>query len=269
MSKFLNELELLIKEENLSLYDFKSQKGDLRYIVLREAKFTDETQVNLIINKLDKEIELNKYFTATSIYHSENSTLTDISSGEIKKHWGEEYFKEKILGIEYLIHPDAFFQNNSFQFENVLKRIGELSISNKVLDAYSGIGSIGIYLAKLGKTVTGFDNNAFSIKMARLNVEHNKIDASYYVQDDKNYSDSFSGFGTIVVDPPRTGLHPSFKSKLLFSNVPQIIYLSCNPKSLKVDLDFLKERYDVKEIIGYDMFPHTPHIELLVNLELR
>ena len=240
----------------------KKDEGFLRYMVLREGKFTGEVMVNLV-TKEGKLPDPSKYFDfATSIYWSVNRTKSDVSYGEVESVWGREFITEKLDDVIYLIHPNSFFQTNSYQAVNLVKKVSELVEGERVLDMYSGVGTFGIYLAKRGFKVVGFDSNEFAIEMARKNAKINKVDAVFDVATDREVE--VNGFDTVIVDPPRVGLHPKLIKKLNREKPEVIVYVSCNPKTFARDIEKLE--YKIDEIVALDMFPHTPHLELVAKL---
>ncbi|BAA30237.1 23S rRNA (uracil(1939)-C(5))-methyltransferase RlmD [Pyrococcus horikoshii] len=260
--KAIERLREFIEEERISVWNVKKDEGFLRYMVLREGKFTGEVMVNLV-TKEGKLPDPSKYFDfATSIYWSVNRTKSDVSYGEVESVWGREFITEKLDDVIYLIHPNSFFQTNSYQAVNLVKKVSELVEGERVLDMYSGVGTFGIYLAKRGFKVVGFDSNEFAIEMARKNAKINKVDAVFDVATDREVE--VNGFDTVIVDPPRVGLHPKLIKKLNREKPEVIVYVSCNPKTFARDIEKLE--YKIDEIVALDMFPHTPHLELVAKL---
>jgi len=265
----IETLKRFVREENLSLYNIRKNEGFLRYMVIREGKFTGETMVTLVTStKGNIPDSLPNYFNwVDSLNWSINPTKSDVSWGSIKKTWGKEYIREKILDVEYLIHPNSFFQTNSYALPLLLRTVEEYIEGEKILDMYCGVGTFGIYLAKKGMKVTGFDSNEFAIEMARMNSNLNNVKVEFKVETDREVK--VDGYDTVIVDPPRAGLHPKFLSRLIKSRPAVIIYVSCNPETLKRDLKKLKKIYDVENTRAIDMFPHTPHVETVVKLLKR
>ena len=163
---------------------------------------------------------------------------------------------------------------NSEQAEklyNIVLKNCKLSRKETVLDAYCGVGSIGLFIAKMAKEVIGIESNKDSIESAKKNAILNKItNATFYDGDaakllPKLLNDG-KKFDVIVVDPPRTGLSDDFLKSLLDSNVKRIIYVSCNPSTLAKNLEVLREKYKVMSIAPVDLFPQTSLIESVVSL---
>ncbi|MFA4639956.1 23S rRNA (uracil(1939)-C(5))-methyltransferase RlmD [Pyrococcus kukulkanii] len=261
--KAIKRLREFIEEEKIETWRIREDKGFLRYMVLREGKFTGEVMVNFVT----KEGELpdpSPYFDfATSIYWSINRTKSDVSYGDVERFWGKKFIAEELDGVKYLIHPNSFFQTNSYQAVNLVKMVAKFVNGEKVLDMYSGVGTFGIYLAKKGFEVKGFDSNEFAIEMARENANINGVEAEFFVATDKEVE--VRGFDTVIVDPPRAGLHPKLIKRLDREGPETLIYVSCNPKTFYQNVKQLKN-YRIEEIIGLDMFPHTPHVEIVSKL---
>ncbi|MBP1911290.1 23S rRNA (uracil-5-)-methyltransferase RumA [Thermococcus stetteri] len=265
--KVLKSLRNFIEEENPTLYEIGKNKGFLRYIVMREGKFTGELMVNLVTSEGTLPESFPEYFPyATSIYWSVNRTESDVSYGDVERYWGEPFIRERLDDVTYLIHPNSFFQTNSYQAVSLVRKVAEFVDGEKVLDLYSGVGTFGVYLAKRGFKVEGIEINPFAVEMAKKNAQINEIDAEFRVGEDKDVN-SLSEYDTVIVDPPRAGLHPKLVRKILKDRPETLVYVSCNPKTLSQNLKELSESYKIEEVIGLDMFPHTPHVEAVVQLK--
>ncbi len=265
----VSALREFISDNKLQPYDLRTHDGFLRYFVLREGKNTGEFMVALVTT--DGELpDPSEYFEAHSIYHLVNDTLSDVSFGEIRRFWGSEFIRERLHDVLYLIHPNSFFQTNTFQAERLVELVAEHVDGERILDLYCGVGTFSIFLAKRGISAYGVDINPFSIELARKNAELNGVSdlVSYEVRSDDRVSD-LSDFDTVILDPPRAGLHPKLAKRLASSGPELLIYVSCNPKTYKRDLDVLSEHYRLEYIVGLDMFPHTPHVELFSVLRRK
>ena len=192
--------------------------------------------------------------------------------------WGEAFITEKLLDIEYRISPDAFFQNNTLQAENLVKTtLSYLEIEDDdrpILDLYCGVGTFTLALAKQypKRTIYGLEWVETAVEAAAENAKLNNIenidflvgDASKMVSElkDKN-------FGAIVVDPPRSGLTVKVIDFLLEMEAESLIYVSCSPVTLSRDLSLLTQKYDIEKIQGIDLFPQTYHLETVVKLRIK
>ena len=265
--RVLKSLREFIEDHDVSLYEIGKNEGFLRYIVIREGKFTGELMVNLVTAPGKLPEDFPEYFAyADSLYWSVNRTPSDVSYGEIERFWGGEFIREELDGTLYLIHPNSFFQTNSYGAVELLREVAKRVDGERVLDLYSGVGTFGVYLAKRGFRVEGIEINPFAVKMANRNAELNGVNASFRVGADRDV-ESLRAYDTVIVDPPRAGLHPKLVERLVQNGPEQLVYVSCNPKTLARDLDKLKRVYTVSDIIGLDMFPHTPHVEVVVELK--
>jgi 23S rRNA (uracil-5-)-methyltransferase RumA len=225
--------------------------------------------VNLITKEGTLPESFPSYFPfATSIYWSVNRSNSDVSYGDVERFWGDSFIRERLDDVLYLIHPNSFFQTNSYQAVNLVRTVAELVDGEKVLDLYSGVGTFGVYLAKRGFTVEGIEINPFAVEMANRNAELNGVNAEFRIGSDKDV-ENLSKYDTVIVDPPRAGLHPKLIRKILKDEPERLIYVSCNPKTLSENLSALREKYRVESVVGLDMFPHTPHVEAVVELKLN
>lgn len=265
----LKSLREFMEDFKLQPWDLRKSEGFMRYIVMREGKFTGEFMVNLVTHEGTLPEEVHEYFDfADSIYWSINSSKSDVSYGEPRKFWNKEFIKERLDDVVYLIHPNSFFQTNSYQAVTLVKKVAEFVEGGKVLDLYSGVGTFGIYLAKKGFDVEGIEINPFAVEMARKNAEINSVNVTFYVGEDKTV-ENLRKYDTLIVDPPRAGLHPKLIRRILRDKPETIIYVSCNPRTLSRNLEDLKSIYNVEDIAGLDMFPHTPHVEVVAKLKLN
>ena len=160
---------------------------------------------------------------------------------------------------------------------NLVLKAAKLSKKERVLDAYCGVGAIGLYLAKMAKEVVGIETNPSSIDAAKANAKLNKINNAKFILGDAKeilpqMIENNESFDVIVADPPRTGLGEEFINAILKSNIKRFIYVSCNPSTLAKDLELLKDKYNINSITPLDMFPSVVHVEsitLLVRKDVK
>ena len=191
--------------------------------------------------------------------------------------FGDEYIIEKLGNIQYKIYPTTFFQLNTLQAEELVenvKKLAKLSGKEEVLDAYCGVGAIGLYLANNSKNVVGIESNKEAVDAAIDNAKLNNINnAKFYLGDASKFITSMikegKVFDTVVVDPPRTGLDDNLLNTLHESNIKRIIYVSCNPATLAKNIDKLSDKYKINQIIPLDLFPFTSHTESISVLTLK
>ena len=177
-----------------------------------------------------------------------------------------------------MISPKSFFQTNTRQAEKlyqVTRDFAELNGSQVVYDLYCGTGSIGIFVSRLASKIIGVEVVEEAIIDAGKNARLNNINhASFFAGDVIDICNDafFAAHGrpdVIITDPPRAGMHEKLVKKLLDIAAPTVVYVSCNPATQARDLAMLDEQYQVDKIQPVDMFPHTLHIENVVQLKLK
>ena len=180
---------------------------------------------------------------------------------------GKEYLIDEINNYKFSIYPESFYQVNKEGMTNIYNKALEFINNNKtLLDLYCGTGTIGIWLNNKFDSITGVEINESSIKNANINKKLNKLNNIEFIcSDAKNIEGVFD---TIVVDPPRNGLSKDVIKYLNESNTKEIVYISCNPNTLKRDIDIL-DKYEVKHISCADMFPRTKHCESVCILKRK
>lgn len=183
--------------------------------------------------------------------------------------YGKEYITIKVGKYKYSIYPRSFFQVNTDMISKLYDKVLEYAGTSKTLtDLYCGAGTIGIYLAKNFDTVKGIEINKAAIDSANLNKKINNINNISFECKSANEISNISS-DVVVVDPPRSGLDKKTINTLLNSSSKKIVYVSCDPITLARDLNILKERYELKDITLFDMFPNTRHIETVCNLDRK
>ncbi|ASJ07406.1 23S rRNA (uracil(1939)-C(5))-methyltransferase RlmD [Thermococcus pacificus] len=269
--EYLHSLREFLNETRLKPWDLREKTGEVHYLQVREGKFTGEVMVNLIahMKPLGGVIEAFKgYFSfADSLYWSLKTDTRDDPRGEAELIAGEPYIHERIEDVVYLIHPNSFFQTNSYALPLLLKAVEGFTDGEKVLDLYSGVGTFGVWLAKKGFKVEGVELNPFAVEMANKNAELNGVDATFRVG--RAEETPIGDYDTVIVDPPRKGLKDA-ADLLVKGGVEKIVYVSCNPKAFRLDYKkHLKNAYRVENAVLIDMFPHTPHVEAVVELKKK
>jgi 23S rRNA (uracil1939-C5)-methyltransferase len=207
-------------------------------------------------------------------------TLSGTTVGE-KQHilFGEDHILEKLGNLSFKISPASFFQTNTVMAEelyNIVAKYAALKTTEIVWDLYCGAGSIALYLAKQAKEVIGFEIVKAAVKDARENAVLNQIENVQFIEGDldKIFSkkpellDELPKPDVLIIDPPRGGMHPKLIPVVAQLNPQRIVYVSCNPASQVRDIKMLLEQdaYRIAKIQPVDMFPHTPHIEVVTSL---
>ena len=275
----------ILRKYNIPAYDELHNKGEIRYLDVRRSKANGEIMVILValhkdfehLQEVTKEIsEIDK---VTSVVLNHNPKKTNVILGK-KDYllWGQAQISDKIGDVEFKISPQSFFQINSLQtprLYNLAIEKADLKPDDVVIDAYSGIGTIGLSVAKHVKAVRGMEVIKPAVEDANANAKLNGItNAEYVVGKAEEVMPRWAKEGlktdVIFVDPPRKGLTPEFIDAAVETNPKKIVYISCNPATMVRDLQLFGEQgYDFDEIDPVDMFPQTPHVEAVAVLEKK
>ena len=216
-----------------------------------------------------------------SVYWGLNTKVADVAvPEELFLLRGEPYLDDRIGPFTLKLHPLNFLQPTPVQAERMYQRLIEWashSPSGVAWDLYCGVGLIAFYLASKFRTVYGIDSDARNLEMGRLNAAANGIGNVEFragraedVLADKRFWLLEAKPDLVVIDPPRSGLHPRVIASLLAARPKQLLYLSCNAQALARDLQQLTTgfpRYHLRRAVAFDLFPHTNHLEILTLLE--
>lgn len=268
------------KEKGYSFYHKKSHKGLLRHLVLRRGVRTGQLLVNLVtttepgfdeegyaeaLNALDLEHQL------VGILRTFNDRLADaVYCEELKILQGQDYYMEQIMGLDFKVSAFSFFQTNVEAAERLYSYAVNLidDFSGKtIFDLFCGTGTITQTMARKAKKAVGVELVPEAVEAARANADLNGLDNCEFLA-----GDVFEVLETvsekpdvIVVDPPRVGISPKALDKIISYGVEQIVYVSCNPKSLAENLYYLQYYgYEVKVLKAFDNFAGTRHVETVV-----
>lgn len=280
--KILQTVRELMKELHLKPWDAKYQTGDMRYVVIRLGKRTQERLVMLVVKSLESisdqartRIKEQLAPLATSVLIGENALITDLSYVQkINTLHGTPFHHESINDITYTIHPNSFFQTNSDMAEVLQSTVVKRVLATKpkrVLDLYCGLGFFAIALAKQGVSTYGHEIDAEAIALAKDNAKANAVDhlTAFGAGAVEDFDWSHEKPDVVIIDPPRAGLHPKALATLLERAPETIVYVSCNYHRLVQELTQFKTLYDIASVEGFDLFPHTPHVELVVTLKKK
>ena len=181
---------------------------------------------------------------------------------------GDIVLSDTILGIPFRYATEGFFQINLPVYEQALRDMKKWIPSDTLtVDLYSGVGSIGLTIGRPGVTLVEINEHA--VREMKRNIKELSLDATPVLAASEDALDHITGNKTIIVDPPRAGLHQAVIDRLLETTPFRIIYLSCNPVTQARDVERLAEKYGVRAHQGYNFFPRTPHIEHLVILDRK
>jgi 23S rRNA (uracil1939-C5)-methyltransferase len=215
----------------------------------------------------------------TTLMYCINGKLNDfVLDLPMVTYSGKGFIEEKLGDVRFRIGPKSFFQTNTKQAERLFDTVAEFCDfqgTENVYDLYTGIGSIGLYIAKKVGHVVGIEEIGPAIEDAKENAAHNNItNTTFYAGDVKDilttdFAEKHGKPDVLITDPPRVGMHEKVVRMLLQLEAPKIVYVSCNPATQARDLMLLHEKYDVVKVRPVDMFPHTHHVENVALLQLR
>lgn len=273
----LNKVREWMKKHDLEPWDARKQRGLVRYAVIRLGRNTQERMVTIIVKDLssitdaaqsDMKDQLAPF--TTTLYLGENPDRTDLSYAKtLRLLYGHEYLSEEVNGLRYLIHPNSFFQTNTVmagQLQNkVLEYVGK---PRSILDLYCGSGFFGLACAKRGMHVYGHELDAAAIELAKQNSVINTVDQhiEFGAGPVEDLDWETRNPDAVIIDPPRAGLHPRALKTLLDKQPNTLVYVSCNYHRLVDELKTLQQVYTVERIEALDLFPHTPHVEVVTKL---
>lgn len=282
MTQILSCVLDYFKERGVSYYKKMQHIGYLRHLLLRRGDTTGEILVNLVTTTqeehdlaplVEKLLALPVEGKIVGILHILNDSLSDVvQSDETKILYGQDYFYEKIMGLEFKITPFSFFQPNSrgaeVLYSTVREYIGDIH-DMTVYDLFSGTGTIAQVLAPVAKQVIGVEIIEEAVEAAKENAERNGLHNCRFIAGDvfKVLDEIEEKPDVIVLDPPRDGIHPKALPKILDYGVENIVYISCKATSLARDLEMIQARgYRVVKCTAVDQFCQTVHVETVVKL---
>ena len=270
-------------DNEMPFYNIKQHQGWLRNMFIRNTT-KGEWMVNIILGYDGGEkrealldLFLKKFPQITTLLYTINEKRNDSMQDLVPQvYFGNGYITESLENFDFKISPKSFFQTNSKQAESlyqVTRSFAELTGKEVVYDLYCGTGSIGIFCSQEAKKIIGVEVIADAIEDAKENARINNLtQTAFFAGDvidicDDAFFDTHGKPDVIITDPPRAGMHDKLVKKLLEIQAPLIVYVSCNPATQARDLSLLGEKYTVTKIQPVDMFPHTLHIENVVQLK--
>ncbi|XPV76828.1 MAG: 23S rRNA (uracil(1939)-C(5))-methyltransferase RlmD [Desulfovibrio sp.] len=293
----VNAARHFLKEAPVHAWDKKKNKGFLRHLVIRHTgvyseNMEEEIMVHVITspsNKLSRFIRslgaqlMSEFPQVRSFVHSIRRSRTDFAFGEeVSFVVGEDHVHEELKSemegmqdVRYRVSPDSFFQTNTLGASKLYAAIGRMAgLSGKetVYDLYSGSGGISLYLASKAERVIGLENVKSAVKDARMNATMNEITNCEFHHKDLAEIGALEGLpkpDVVVCDPPRNGLSEEVIERIRELKPAKLVLVSCNPATLGRDAAALKDYYKPSELQAVDLFPHTPHVEAVLALELR
>ena len=269
-----------VMEKGYSHYHKKTHKGLMRHLIVRRGVRTGELLVNVVTSSeegFDEEaftemiLALPLENTVVGVLRTINDRLADaVYCDELKVLYGRDYYMEEIMGLKFRVSAFSFFQTNVDAVENLYTYALSLidDFENKTaFDLYCGTGTITQTLAKRAGKVIGIELVDEAVEAARANAALNGLENCEFIAGDvfKVLNTVADKPEVIVVDPPRVGISVDALDKIISYGVDQIVYISCNPKSLVENLYYLQYYgYRVKSVKPFDNFPGTKHVETVV-----
>ena len=281
--QLLNLLRNLLNQYDIKAYDEKTKSGLIKSAVIREA--TKHKEILLLLNLSESRLPNEKMFIKRlSEQQPELVGVGITKTGDdgyylnksIRLVYGKRFIHDTLLDVTYRIGFKSFFQVNPVQTERLYAKaieLADLSSKDKVIDAYSGIGTIALNVSKKVYKVFGIEQLKSAVHDAKRNAKMNKIrnaffevgDAEEVIEKWKKYD-----FDAIFVDPPRKGCKKRFLKTVIDMRIKKVIYISCNPATLGRDLEYLVEHgYQIQKVAPVDMFPQTSHVESVTLLTLK
>ena len=284
--EIIGTIRSMLRSFKIKTYDEDTDYGLLRHVLLRRGFRTGEIMVVLVIadpvfpskNNFVKALRT-AHPEITTVVLNINDKRTSMVLGEREKTiYGPDFIRDELCGLTFRISPKSFYQVNPVQTEQLYEtaiRFAGLCGTEKVLDAYCGIGTIGMIAARASAQVTGVELNRDAVRDARLNARENGIkNIRFFEGDAGEWLQAAAAEGlkpdVVFMDPPRAGSDEAFLGSLVQTAPERVVYVSCEPETLARDLRYLtKHGYAVQKIQPFDQFPFTAGIETVVLLSRR
>jgi len=281
--RIIGSVRKLMREFKLTVFNEDTGSGFLRHVLVKRGFSSNQIMVVLVTGtpvfpakKRFVEALLKLHPEITTVLMNLNPFHTSMVLGESEKVlYGPGFIEDTLCGCVFRISAKSFYQINPVQTEILYRKaveFAELSNAETVIDAYCGIGTIGLVAAKQSKQVIGVELNRDAVKDAIANAKRNGIEnARFYQGDAGEFMTGMAAQGqsadVVFMDPPRAGSDRAFLSSVVTLSPKRIVYISCNPETQERDLRYLtKNGYTVTRIQPVDMFPHTNHVETVVLL---
>lgn len=287
-NKIRNIVREYARAHNLTFYNEHTHEGLLRTLILRnnhkgelmlivcfgEPIANHQSQITQFLEFLHKEFK-----EIISLLYVENLKFNDtIGDQEVHVYFGQDHIIEEMEDLRFKVGPKSFYQTNTEQAYNLYKvarDFAELTGNELVYDLYTGTGTIANFVSHQARQVIGIEYVPEAIEDAKVNSMINNIENTLFFAGDMKdilNDDFIAKYGkpdVIITDPPRAGMHEDVVNVILNAAPKRIVYVSCNPATQARDLALLDAKYRVTKVQPVDMFPHTQHVENVVQLELR
>jgi len=281
-NKVLDIVRRYSLDNHIQPYGIRSQEGFLRFLVIRQSLYSNDIMVNIVTNAKKPQLLLPLATLIMSEVQEVSSVLNNINTKKAQIAYGEEEvllagsksISDKIGDYSFEVSANSFFQTNTAQAEKLYRVVmdyAQLNGDEIVWDLYAGTGTISMFLAEKSKFVYALELVESAVKDGVRNAKKYGIKNLKFISGDLLYNLNTieKKAQLIVVDPPRSGMHPKVCRFLSECQSERIVYVSCNPTTMARDLEILSENYRVLKIQPVDMFPHTYHIESVAQLEKK
>ena len=287
-NRIRNSVREYAREHGLTFYNEHTHEGLLRTLILRN---NHKGELMLIVcfgeeiknqkSKISNLLEFlhQEFPEIISLLYVENLKFNDtIGDQEVKIYFGQDHIMEEMEGLQFKVGPKSFYQTNTeqaYELYKVAREFAELTGNELVYDLYTGTGTIANFVSKKVRQVIGIEYVPEAIEDAKVNSRINGIENTLFFAGDMKdiLNDAFvAQYGrpdVIITDPPRAGMHEDVVNVILNAEPKRIVYVSCNPATQARDLALLDAKYRVTKVQPVDMFPHTQHVENVVQLELK
>ena len=290
-NRIRNSVRTYAREHGLTFYNEHTHEGLLRTLILRnnhkgelmlivcfgaglEPEQANHTAAMSLLEYLH-----NEFPEIISLLYVENTKFNDtIGDLDVKTYFGQDYIIEEMEGLQFKVGPKSFYQTNTeqaYELYKVAREFAELGGDELVYDLYTGTGTIANFVSRKAKQVIGIEYVPEAIEDAKINSKINKIKNTLFFAGDMKdiLNDDFvAKYGrpdVIITDPPRAGMHEDVVNVILNAEPKRIVYVSCNPATQARDLALMDTKYKVTKVQPVDMFPHTQHVENVVQLTLK
>lgn len=289
-NRIRNSVRTYAREHELTFYNEHTHEGLLRTLILRNnhkgelmliVVFGQSLMASAADADYAKALALLEFLHSEfpeiiSLLYVENLKFNDtIGDQDVKVYFGQDHIMEEMEGLQFKVGPKSFYQTNTeqaYELYKVARAFAELTGEELVYDLYTGTGTIANFVSRQARRVIGIEYVPEAIEDAKVNSKINGIDNTLFFAGDMKdiLNDTFVGqYGrpdVIITDPPRAGMHEDVVNVILNAEPKRIVYVSCNPATQARDLALLDAKYQVTKVQPVDMFPHTQHVENVVQL---
>ncbi len=279
----LHTIAELLKSFKVQIFNEDTGTGNFRYTLIRKGYQSNEIMVVLVVatpvfpsKKNFVKALVKKHPEITTVVMNINDRTDSMILGEREEIlYGPGKIEDTLMGCKFLISSKSFYQINSLQTKKLYQAAIDaagLTGEERILDAYCGIGTIGLIASKSAKELVGVELNHDAVKDARKNAKRNGMKSAEFICGDAGEymvkaAERGEHFDVVFMDPPRAGSDEAFLSSLVKLAPKKVVYVSCNPETQKRDIEYLKKKgYRMGDIQPVDMFPFTEHCETVVLL---